>query len=122
MTMALLLLLSSCATTIRDFETCSPIPSESMQNLGAACDNFMTANQRILDPDEWITEQKLWLDNGDVVECTSSGSIANLKAEIEKLCSRTACNYDAKQAVNTALQGLDRMLEVGKKSLSLQNQ
>lgn len=112
---AALLLLPSCAVTIHDFQYCSPIPG----GLGAACDNFLTANQLILDEPGWEALQASWIAQGQAVECTTSTTVGDLKAELEKLCSKTRCNYETKQAVKTAVRSLEKMLATGVASRAL---
>lgn len=88
-------LLTSCAVTINDAQFCSPIPG----GLGAVCDNMLTSNQLILTSDEWNALQAKWQSNGQAVECSTSQTLGDFKSELEKLCSRTACTYEVKQAI-----------------------
>lgn len=92
-------LLASCGSVeIKDVQFCSPIPG----GLGAVCDNFLTSNQLILDEIQWTILKDSW----QVVECTSYASLADMKAEVEKLCSVTKCTYEMKKAI----AGLNRIL------------
>lgn len=110
--MALLLLNLSCAVQIKDFQYCSPVPG----NLGATCDQFLTANQQILDEAQWQALQLAWIQSGQAIECTQSQTVADLKAEVEKLCSKTLCTYATAQAVRAVVSGLDRILLAGQMS------
>ena len=88
---AVLLLNSGCAVKINDFEMCSPIPG----NLGAVCSSFLSPTNTILDQTGWLAKQTSWINSGSAVECTSSQTVVNLKAELEKLCSVAKCSYDS---------------------------
>ena len=94
------LLLSSCATTIHDARICSLIP---VPPYGASCDNFLTHEQQILDEPGWEALKAQWNAEGSAVACTTSRSIGELKAEIEKLCSTSPCNAEQKQKLLEAL-------------------
>lgn len=105
------LLLSSCAVPIKDEQFCSPLPG----NLGATCDNFLTSNQIILDETGWQALQSSWLAQGQATECTTSQTLGDIKDELEKLCSRTACSYPVQQQVELFLKGLEKIESLGKK-------
>ena len=109
MTMAALLL-NSCAVQIHDETFCSPIPG----NLGAVCDNFLTPNQQILTEDGWVELQATWAAQGEATECTQSGTLGDIKEEIEKLCTIAKCNYPTKKAL---LDGLNKIQNLGKNGL-----
>lgn len=116
MMMALALLLGSgCATAIKDFQYCSPIPGQ----LGAACDNFLTQNQVILDQPGWLALQAQWAAAGQATECTQSQVVGDLKTEIEKLCSVTRCTYETAAKVKVILAGLKKLQANGERSLTL---
>lgn len=112
MMMAALMLLANCQAdlpvTINDYEFCSPPPPF---NMGAACDNFLTANARFLSEEQWMQWQNDLVTAGKAVECTSSDNIANIKAEIEKLCSVANCDYPTLQKI---LKGLSKIEVLGK--------
>lgn len=99
--------LSSCAVKINDYEFCSPLPN----SLGAVCDNFLTANQKILSEEEWQAKQADWIAAGEAVECTQSKTIGDIKGEIEKLCSVSRCHYETKRAI---IDGLSKIQALGK--------
>lgn len=103
--------LSSCAVKIHDETFCSPVPGYG----GAVCDNFLTSNQVILDQLQWEELQASWIGAGQSVECTSSQTVADIKGELEKLCSKTPCTY----AMKIAIKGLKKILSLGDKSHSL---
>jgi hypothetical protein len=109
------LLGSGCATAIKDFQYCSPIPG----GLGAACDNFLTANQQILDQATWLALQANWAAQGQATECTTSQVVGDLKAEIEKLCSVTKCSYVTAAKVQVIVSGLKKIQANGERSLTL---
>ena len=105
---ALLLLLSGCATTIHDNTHCALIPSVLNGVLlpdggGAACDNFLTSKPQTLNQAAWQAMELSWETAGEAVECTTSGALGDLKAEIEDLCSRTSCDYDTTQTILNAV-------------------
>jgi hypothetical protein len=79
--------------------------------LGAVCDNFLSSNQEILTEAEWQALIAQWLSQGLSLECTNSQAVADYKDEIEKLCSKTPCSYELKQA----LKGLKKILKTGDK-------
>jgi hypothetical protein len=111
MMMALsLLLCSGCDDVdVADFQGCSPIPNtvtDSPPDFGAACDNFLTSNQLILTHVQWVATQASWIKAGSGVECVPTSAIANLKKEVEKLCSVAKCTYTQKAIL---MAGLDRL-------------
>lgn len=111
-TMVVLLLSEGCATTLHDGQTCSAYPVEPGQCRGAngaACDNFLTANQLILDDAHFETLQESWENQGCVVETTNSCLISEVKAELEKLCSVAACTTAQAAKVKTAIANLERL-------------
>lgn len=114
MTVAHLQLLS-CATPILDRQFCNPVPLIDAQGVlhptgnGATCDNFLTANQQILTEVQWQTLMLSWLNSGSIVACTTSAAIGEIKAEIEKLCSKTPCDYPTQQAKKILLGAIERM-------------
>lgn len=103
---ALLLLVSACAVPIHDEQFCSPVPGGN----GAVCDNFLISNQLILTELEWQALQAKWIAAGQAVECTQSQTLGDIKGEIEKLCSMTACNYAVKTKI---LKGLTKIQNLG---------
>lgn len=97
------LLFTSCGgVAIKDYQFCSPIPG----HLGATCDNLLTDNQVILTEMEWVFLQQKW----GTIECTQSQTVGDIKAEIEKLCSKTPCDENTKQAI----LGLKKILELSR--------
>lgn len=105
-------LFTSCAVHIHDEPFCALIPG----NQGAVCDNFLTSNQQILNEPEWMVLQMKWATAGQATECTTSDSVGDLKAEIEKLCSIAPCDYDTKTKI---ISGLQKVQALGKKSIAL---
>lgn len=95
---------SSCSVQIKDEQWCAPIPGD----MGAVCDNFLTSNQKLLVEQEWLDLQASWVAQGEVTECTSSQTLGDVKAELEKLCSATKCDYQTQQAVS----GVKKLLEL----------
>lgn len=87
--MTAVLLLSSCTVAIKDETFCAVVPG----NNGAVCDNFLTSDQKILNEADWGILQMQWESQGQALECTTSSAVANLKRELEQLCSKTACDY-----------------------------
>lgn len=110
MVAVLTLLCSGCnEVDIKDFQGCSPIPnvmSPTPPDLGAVCDQFLVSNQQILSHDEWVATQAQWNAEGKGVECVPTSAIADLKKEVEKLCSVVKCNYIIKQKI---IAGLERL-------------
>jgi hypothetical protein len=105
------LLLSNCAVKINDEQFCSPLPG----NLGATCDNFLSSNQQILSQDQWIDRQNQWIASGQAVECTTSQTVGDIKAEIEKLCSVASCDESTKNAI---VNGLIKIQNLGKSGVT----
>lgn len=66
-----------------------------MPDGSAVCDNFLTDNQQILTEAQWLTLQAQW----GVVECVSANDLANVKIELEQLCSVAKCSYPTQQAI-----------------------
>lgn len=107
-TLMAVLTLCNCGTvTIKDARFCSPIPN----HYGAVCDNFLISNQLILSEEEWQEMQLNWERSGWGVECTPSQTLGDIKAEIEKLCSKTECTYQMKQAIS----GLVKIINLSSK-------
>lgn len=107
------LLLTNCAVTIHDRQFCALIPGHH----GAVCDNFLSANQLVLTEAEWTALQMEWLSKGEATQCTTSSAIGDIKREIGKLCSVTACTYEMKEKVNAIITGLDRVEALTLKTL-----
>jgi hypothetical protein len=102
----LLALLSiSCTVSIKDETFCALVPG----NNGAICDNFLTANQQILDEAQWQALQMTWQNQGQATECTQSDTVGDIKAEIEKLCALAPCTYEIKKAQKKILKVLSKM-------------
>lgn len=91
-------LLSNCSVKIQDMEVCSPIPDTN----GAVCDYFLHSEQEILDETQWIDKQASWGSS----ECMSTQSFANIKIELEQLCSKTKCSDQTKKAI----KGITRLI------------
>lgn len=105
--MAALTLLCSCnEVDVNDFQGCSPIPEPNPTDFGAMCDNFLIKNQLLLTKAQWSDTQKLWIKEAAGVSCVPTTAIANLKKEVEKLCSVANCNHVLKALV---IAGLDRL-------------
>jgi hypothetical protein len=85
-----LALLSSCAVEIKDARYCVLAPGAPI-----VCDNFLSSNQAILTDSEWLALQTQW----GATFCEAQSSFADLKTEIEELCSKTACDYPTQQAI-----------------------
>lgn len=102
------LLLSSCAVKIKDEQFCAPMPG----HMGAVCDNFLTANQLILDEAAWQALQASWVSGGFAVECTTSQTLGDIKGEIEKLCSVAKCTYETKVQLAAIIKTIKRMQAV----------
>ena len=78
------------------------------------CDNFLTSNQQILSETQWEALEASWNAAGEAIECVNSGVLGDLKSEIEKLCSKTTCDYATQQLI---LNGLGKIQTLGKKTL-----
>jgi hypothetical protein len=109
------LLLNACSVKIKDEQFCAPIPG----HLGAVCDNFLTANQIILDEAAWQDLQNTWASAGFATECTSSSTLGDIKSEIEKLCSVAKCTYATKAKVAAVVSAISRMQAVAKLQTSM---
>lgn len=115
MTAVLLLLPSGCATTIKDSQWCSPPPG----HIGAACDWFLHSDQQILTESQWEALQESWAAKGDALECTTSTSLGDIKAELEQLCSKTACTYEQVSQLKIAIQNIERILQLKTQSRAM---
>jgi len=119
MTMAALLLLSSCAAQIHDGPLCSPIPTLPGQcrgSAGAACDQFLNHAPADLDADQWEATQQAWEDQGCVVMETTSCFVSQLKAEIEKLCTVASCTAAQSAQMAKVSANYDRLVRVAKRA------
>jgi hypothetical protein len=105
-TMGLALLSEGCSTTVHDFQACSPFPG----SIGASCDWFLHKDPQTLNEAQWQALILSWQSQGQALECTTSGALAQLKAEIEQLCSSAPCSDDTQQKVNATVEVLDRMI------------
>lgn len=104
-----LMLLSGCAVDISNFTACALVPN----NGGAICDDFLQSDQKILTQEEWELKEADWNSQGQAVECTTSDAIGNIKAELEKLCSRYPCN----ESVKKSLESIERLQDLGTEAL-----
>jgi len=75
-----------------------------MPGGGAACDNLLTKNQRILSEPEWNALLQSWITAGNAIEVTTSQTFGDLKLELEKLC--TASKLQCVQAEASITQGV----------------
>jgi hypothetical protein len=112
-----ILLLAGCSTPIADvtyYTLIPPIPGDTcvIENSvvpspapactvlrGATVDNFLTANQQILDGPGLLAQIAAMNSSGEAAVVISQSAVANLKKEIEDLCSRTKCSYQEKAAL-----------------------
>jgi hypothetical protein len=85
-------------------------------NRGSACDNFLTSTPALLDAEGWDAQIATWQAAGKAVECTDSGSLSEIKASIEKLCSKYPCTQEQKTAVKFLEIGLEKMLAHGQRA------
>lgn len=92
--MALSLLISACAAVdVNDFEACA-----DMGTAGATCAHFLTTETRDIEKSQWDDERFAQL-------CISGDAYADIKREIESLCSMTkGCVYKP----SPGLEGLAR--------------
>jgi hypothetical protein len=101
------ILLSSCAVPIKNFGYCAPV-----EDVGAACDEFLESHQEILEWPAWKARLNEW---GPVV-VTKTENIISLKAEVEKLCSRARCTRAERSAKAVALEGLERIIATSERA------
>jgi hypothetical protein len=102
--MALAIFSSGCATKIYDFKSCGLIPG----GLGADCDNFLTSAPQSLTEAQWEALEASWNAAGSAVECIQSASLAQLKGELEKLCTTGKCTYQEAEAFKTFFLKIQR--------------
>lgn len=90
------LLLTNCpGVQLKDHEWCGSLASD-----GAACFHELTSDTRQMNLQQFVT---WWDDLSDPKVATPSSTLADIKADIEKLCSfESVCTVQVKQAV-TAL-------------------
>lgn len=107
-----LLSLNSCAATIHNIPLCSPYPG----NIGAHCADFLTSDTQDLTEAQWIALQKQWI----VTQCTSDTAALQIKAEIEQLCSLTACTYEQSAQLKKIVASLDRTLKENRRAMGIE--
>jgi hypothetical protein len=98
----ILMALSACGhVVIKDSEWCGAKPNAQ----GAACFHTMTTDQRELSEVELLG----WLmDAQDPKVCTSSQTLADLKANIEVLCHDSRlCDYETKKKVQAFFKRME---------------
>ena len=83
------LLLSACSTVkIQDEEFCADMGSQ-----GATCAHLLTNQTRDIEQPEWDNTRFGWF-------CTTGDDLAEMKKEIEELCSVSGkCDYATQQAL-----------------------
>lgn len=93
-------------------------PPKSDYEGGASCDNFLTSHPQLLTRMQWSEQQAKWLAAGLSIEVTTSKAVADLKGEIEKLCSKTVCNQETLQLKSTLLVALHKVETTSKDALA----
>ena len=68
------------------------------------------SNQQNLTEAQWIA----WQQSHAPIDCVQSSVIGDLKAELEKLCSVAPCSYETEEQVKQAVEGLKRLIEIGR--------
>lgn len=110
------LLLSSCQTVaVKDEQFCAVIPKFLPGDLpgvptgsdGCACDYMLTSHQEILSETDCQALKNSWMTGGQAVMITPSGTLGDIKGELEKLCSRTRCSYTLRKAI----AGMNRIVK-----------
>lgn len=88
---------------------CNSIPIKNQEwcgdegELGAECFNTLTADTRDLSPADW--EQVRF---GQV--CTNTDNFADIKAALEKLCSKTGnCAYELKKKATAFMNNVNKI-------------
>lgn len=102
LTTVALLLNNGCSTTVHDFKFCGliPIDENHASGAGGACDNFLSKEPKTYDQAGLDVLFLSWVKAGDVVECTTSTAVSQLKDEIEKFCSQVKCSEELLAAVD----------------------
>lgn len=88
--MAVASLSSACAVPIHEQVWYSPIPGDGN---GAIVTHFFANQQTVMTENEWLQTISEMGSQGYSLECTFSPVLAQLKQEIEELCSKTNCIY-----------------------------
>jgi hypothetical protein len=91
---------ASCAQVkIMDAQVCADIGSQ-----GATCDNFLTSKPVDIPQPEWDDRRFGQL-------CISGSAFADIKREIEQLCSANAarCDYETEQAMHDFFTRMDKL-------------
>lgn len=101
------ILISSCSTTVHDFEACALIPG----NNGAVCSYFLEQGGATLTQEQWESLEANWNSQGMAVECVNSQAISDFKREVEQLCTVAPCDYATKKKI---LSGLGRLGDIGR--------
>jgi hypothetical protein len=109
-TVALLLALSACAVQIKDEQFCSLIINpDDFSIITVACDNFLSSNPQTLTGQQWLSQVVASEASGIAPECTTSQALADMKAEVEKLCSEQKCDDQTQAMVTNLVNGLTKI-------------
>lgn len=100
--------LSSCAeVVIRDYEFCGSLGPE-----GSACFHTMTDQTETLTLNQWALK---WDSMSDPQVCSGASTFADLKGDIEKLCSfGNYCTYEMNSRVQSLSQKLNKVISSAK--------
>lgn len=100
-------ILSACGTIqIQDSEWCA-----DLGDLGASCKTTLSGQLRRIEKADWDKERF-----GQV--CTTSDTVANLKAAVLKLCNQTKrCTYEKRQMIETAFKHVEEQIQIAQETL-----
>lgn len=77
----------SCSTQIKDLEFCGDLGAD-----GATCFHTLTPASRNVSKTQWDASRFGMI-------CTSGDAVAEIKREIEQLCSVTSCDYNTQASI-----------------------
>lgn len=102
--------ISGCPSVeIKDSEWCGSLASK-----GAACFHTLTEESRVMNLQQFA---EWWNDLKDPKICSTAAVFADIKADLEELCSfNNVCTYEQKQQIANISAKLDKVLSVSKKA------
>ena len=90
--------------------TIAGVLGQNAAGYGQALSSSQVASNAKITAAQWNALQNKWIASGQAVECTTSKTVGDIKAEIEELCSRVSCDDLTQTAI---LNGLNKIKKLG---------